>query len=291
MRQLRHRGPVRARRAFSLVEALVAFVLFLTVAAMVTWSMTAAFAARTSAQERADVAAVLSGQMDALTSLPTPDLVAGTFTVPNPCPQTPDGIEGQSCVLTGPVTVRVAYRFPDPAAPDAAVCPQDSADPAAVLAATGAVQVQGCVVALTSAAFVSDSPSGAVPGVATQTRAVTGQDPGALSQGRKVVVHLSGATASSEDLTVHLLAAADTTTSLVSGPVPTDGVVRLDLTPEQGSACTPATPCVLGLSTGAQFTRTTSDSVLELVDVAGAGTPVTVPDRSTAHLYATIETR
>ena len=288
MRHVNRDLPRTVRGGFSMVEALVSLVLFLTVAAFITWSMTAAYAARSSARARADQSALISANLDSLTQTPVVDLLAGTFTVPSPCPGTPDGIGGRSCVQAGAVTVTVAYRFVDPANP--APCLAASADPGAVLDATGVVQIQACTTGAAPSAFTA-APSSGAPGVPAQTRTVLPADPGYVRSGRRVVVHLAGTWSALGQRPVYLLTAADPTRAVASAVVGSDGTVTLAVPDVSTQAvCTINAPCIVGLSPTATPTVTTDTPTLLLTDTTGALAGISVADNATAMVYAQVST-
>lgn len=277
----------RSVRGFSMLEALVAFVLFLTAAAMLTWAITSAFSTRATAVARAQVADVVSAQLDAMTSYSLDALSEGTFTVPSPCPGTPAGIDGVSCVPVGSSTVRVAYRFPDPSAADVALCPGESADPGQVLASQGRLLVQACATGVANAAFKDAEVTGVPAGVPAQTRTLTADSPSQTGVaggqatavgGRRVVVHLSGAVGDLGAAPV-VLVAGDPLAKVAQGPV-VDGVATVVV---EAGVCSVSEPCSL------EATATATGRTLTLTDRAGAGAAIVTPDAGgTVHVYAQV---
>lgn len=291
MRQVR-RGVTRTgARGFTLVETVVAFGLFLVVAAVAMWSWSAAFAAEARTGARADLSAVVTARIDELALVPVGDLLSGGFVVPDACEGAAAGIEGTSCVTSGGQVATIAYQFSTPGAP--APCPSASADPGEVLAVHGYVQVQACLTSLTSAAFTGQERTGVEGEVPTQSRTVVAEDPGMRVSGRSVAVHLSGVTAELGDRHVFLLDASDPTVVLASAER-RGATVRFDLGATSAPlACTPARPCVVGLSAATPHTRTSEPAAggeftatLEVSDESGPSAPVVAPEQGTAQVRA-----
>lgn len=278
MRRL-HR--TRAARGFGMLEAVASLTLFAILSAVIGWSLTAAMTARAAYTTRAVVAEVVTAELAALTAAPTADLVTGTFTVPDPCPGTPQGISGQSCARRGSQSVTIAYRFTADAG--AGTCPGPSVDPAAVLMAGQVLRVQACALATGSAAF-ADQEQVLLPGTAPQSSTVVVDEPGWVPSGRLVVVHVDGAGGDLGTREILLVDAADPTQVLAHAPV-TGDVARLGL-PGVGTdvACTPVRPCRVALSATPDPDRTSEGTpALVLVDQTRPGAPVTVADHATVH--------
>lgn len=100
-------------RGYTIIELAVSLGIFLMLATVITIAVARSLGAATSARvERASEAA-MSNELTKMSSLPYDKLVAGTFTVPDPCPSTPSGIRGESCVKAGAATLRISYQFQD----------------------------------------------------------------------------------------------------------------------------------------------------------------------------------
>lgn len=293
MRQVTRREVARRLRGFSMVEAVVSFGLFLIVAAVVTWSLSVAFTSSSQASARADLSAVLTAHADEVALIELTDLTSGQFSVPDACDTAVVGIGGTSCATSNGQRVTVAYRFTGPGS--TGVCPARSADPAQVLAEHGFIQIQACVTAVSSAAFVGQESTGAHSAVPTQTRTIVATTPGLREQGRAVTVHLDGAFAELGDRPVLLLDGADLTRVVASGPLEAGSVSLTLPSVTSDAACSPVSPCVLGLSTGTPHTRTSVPeegaeftTTLELNDWAGPSAPVSVGDGATAQVRARV---
>lgn len=275
---------MRGRRGFSLVETVVAFGLFLVVAAVVSWSLSSAFASKASTGARENLGAALQANLAQVASVPYADLLAGTFTVPEPCDEEQGaGLAGTSCVSVGGQEVTVGYRFTGPG--DSGVCPEQSLAARDVVAEHGYFQVQACVLSSGSSAFAGQVTSR--PAVPAQTRTVNPPNPGALPEGRRVVVHVEGAVAELGERPVLLVWSGDPTKVVATGTV-AGGQVRFDVPAvSEAPVCTSVNPCAVALSTANPSTRTTASAdaaVLDVVDRAGVNAAVVVGDGATAQV-------
>lgn len=288
MRQIQRVPAPRAARGFTLVESAIALGLLLAVAAVVTWSLSAAFAVKAATETQERLSRVLAAHLDDVALVPLTDLTAGTFTVPKPCSASKPGIDGTSCAQLGGQTVEIAYRFTT--ASGTAPCPQASADPDKALSESGQVSVQACITSVTSGAF--NGQSGTRPNVPAQMRTLRPDRPGAVDAGRKIHVNLSGTFDALEDRPLLLLDAANPNRTLATARR-AGSTATFTLPPAtQEPACTLALPCVLGLSNGTAYATTPAPApgdeqiTLSLVDSAGTGATVLAPEHGTAIAYA-----
>lgn len=256
----------RARAGFSMVEVVVSLVVFLLLASVLALAIGRAFSAEGQLRSRTQASAILSDQLTKLSGVPYAALLTGRFTVPDPCPDAPAGIGGDSCVKAGASSLRISYGFSLDGSDRCEV-----ADPRKFAAARGHVVLVGCVVGSGRAAF-STEPASDTAATARLTRQVNAPRPGFKAGAGTVRVHLSGAydkLPGSMVLLVHPGGPGRATAQVAAGTVDETGVVSMSV---DAGTCTTLDPCALALSVGATPTQAAgAGGTLVLADTAAAG--------------------
>lgn len=109
---------VAARRGFSLMETIAAVVIFAITASGVVLVAAAAFGSQTVARQQRLVVEQLNVFTAEVATVPYAQLVAGTFPLPSPCPDSGVGVAGTSCLRAVGDDVTVTWSV-DASAPDA----------------------------------------------------------------------------------------------------------------------------------------------------------------------------
>lgn len=150
----RHAAPrLRGVRGFSVLEVAVSVGILLVVSAVIAWSVAAAYSVKGQAVTFNKLTQALAYHLDDVTDVPLPDLLAGTFTVPEPCDLSSQdaGFAGKTCAQIGNLNVTIGYSVANPVLPSPTCEGTQSAQN--IYDTHGVLPVKACVLFASSSQF------------------------------------------------------------------------------------------------------------------------------------------
>lgn len=224
------------RRAFSLVELMVAFVIFLLLSGVIAIAIAQTVVTHTQQQLKSSLARAIHSDLTQVSEVSYTNLLGNTFRVPGPSCAATAGQAGsgrQTCVVVGGVTYPIKYQVsvgPDGAGTSLLSGSFITVSASAALPGGGTVQQSQLIPAPTVGATASD---GVVRALVTGT-------PGVLT----TPLYLLSGVGGTNPPTV-VAAAQATTTATNAGGTATAAVALLRA---PATSCTSAAPCTLSLS-------------------------------------------
>jgi len=237
--------------AFTTVELAVSLAIFFMLSTVIALTVARSLGAT---QQARTLRAAETATVDVLNQMSTisyDNLLAGTFTVPSPCPDVSrnSGIQGTSCVSIGGTTLTVGYSFQKindattnavACADSAAVGPQHTAQALGYIGVCGhAVKLGGYSTSLPTSVF---------------TRKINAPSAKYDPAGAVIRANLTGSYLAVPQQIVYLVHAGNPSAAVASASIDTDGIAVF--TPPAPSAsdhrdtCTSTDPCMLALNQG-----------------------------------------
>lgn len=242
----RRRGTPFSRygRGFTTIELAVSLALFLFLSVFISLAVSRALSTTAEARAVRGAEAVAADVLSQVETAPYPELVAGTFSVPDPCAgNTATGIQATTCTKMGNVDVVLSYQYVDvPTGTTTPVCSSTTTTGTRTATAYGYV---GLCASVTS---IAGSP--APDTLAPVMKRVNAPSPKFAPDGGVVRVTVGGDTSLLPSQTLYLVKENDPSHIMGSGQIASDHIAYIstfgaEANTADTAACTTASPCML----------------------------------------------
>ena len=229
---------------FSTIELAVSLALFLFLSAFISLSIARALSATTEARAVRSAEAAASDSLAQLSTVSYEDLVAGTFTVPEPCDDNSGvGVRSTTCTTLGNIPVTISYAYIDVSV--GSTTPECNTT---ISTGTRTATSLGYVGLCASVITVGGSP--APDSLAPAVRRINSPSPKYAPDGGVVRVSVGGDAQTLPSKTLYLVKADNPARIMGSGAIESDNIAYIATTgattdTPPTAACVDSSPCMI----------------------------------------------